>query len=480
MPGTVRTSGGLPGAWYRWHRRWIAGWLTTALVGAPMAARAQDRPVVFVHGFMSDGTTWAGAASRLQAGLALVPATPTVSSPASYESQAAELQSQFGALGPDVVAVGHSNGGLVSRQWSRQHPVSAIVTVGTPHHGAPLVRNLYAYAGVNNALLASFNDVYRLFAQGCCNWHWILSAYTGVWQLVASATLSALPRVASVLALSGTVPVSVEMQPGSTFLHDINGAANLSREAAHTPGRVGIVSTAYHFYYGGPLRAAYPDDGDALYVLREVARVGMEVYAGYIYAHAPFDEWWAFDIADGMMAAAFYLGVMDEFWCRAVSDVGMQYCAANDTIVPYWSQQYPGAAVINTGWYGPAHTQQTRMSDALLEPALLSFAGVRRRGETPPPVPPVDPGPEVRLYQHIGFAGTSFGSATDQSYVGSAWNDVISSVHVPDGRTVLLFEHADFRGQSLTLTGDADDLRDYPGPGLDGTWNDAVSAIRIE
>lgn len=451
----------------------------TLCLAAPPAS-AQERPVVFVHGFMSDGGTWAGAAARLAQRLELAPATPTLSSRALYESQASELQAQLGHLPSSVVAVGHSNGGLVSRQWARQHPASAIVTVGTPHRGAPLVSNLYFYAGYHNALLSSFNEVYRLFAYGCCSWQWILSAYTGVWQAVASAAVTSVPRVASAIALNGTVPVSFEMQPGSGFLTDINAWPNLSREASQVPGRVGIVSTAHNFYWGGPLRAAYPDDGDALYVLREMARVGLEFYAGYIYAHAPFEESWAFQLANGMLATAYYLGVMDDVWCRAVSDGSMQTCTLNDTIVPYWSQQYPGAATIDTGWSGPAHTQQTRMSDALLEQALVTFAGVRRRGAGGGPPPPIDPGPEVRFYQHTGFAGDSYAAAGEQSYVGSAWNDVISSVHVPSGRRAVLYQHIDFGGESLTLTGDAADLRDYPGPGLDGTWNDAVSSIRIE
>lgn len=463
------------------HVRTPAGLALAAvlcLISPPAAA--QDRSVVFVHGFMSDGGTWAGAATRLAQRLEIAPSTPTLPSRSLYEAQAAALQSQVGHVPADVVAVGHSNGGLVSRQWSRQHPASAIVTLGTPHHGAPLVRNVYSYAGYNDALLSSFNEVYRLFAYGCCNWQWILSAYTGVWQAVASAAVTSVPRIASAIALNGAVPVSFEMEPGSGFLADINGPANLGRESAQVPGRVGIVSTAYNFYWGGPLRAAFPDDGDTLFVLREIARVGLEFYAGYIYAHAGFEEAWAFQLANGMMTTAYYLGVMDDVWCRAVSDGSMQVCTLNDTIVPYWSQRYPGAAVIDTGWGGPAHTQEPRMSDALVEQALVAFAGVRRRGASGTPPPPVDPGPDVRFYQHTGFAGESYAASGEQSYVGSAWNDAISSVHVPPGRSVVLYEHIDFGGESLTLTGDAGDLRDYPGPGLDGTWNDAASSIRIE
>ena len=124
------------------------------------------------------------------------------------------------------------------------------------------------------------------------------------------------------------------------------------------------------------------------------------------------------------------------------------------------------------------------MSDALIEQALTVYAAVRPRGTEPPPPPP-DPNSggqasgDIVVYEHIDFSGASTSWSSSQSYVGSAWNDRVSSVHVPEGRTVVLYEHADFGGASLTLQGDVADLRAFPGPGLDGTWNDVASAIEI-
>ena len=89
-------------------------------------AAAQDRPVIFVHGFGSSGETWSGAASRLQTNLAIQAATPSLNARALYENQADDLQGQSGGLSSDAVAVGHSNGGLVARQWNRQHPLAGV------------------------------------------------------------------------------------------------------------------------------------------------------------------------------------------------------------------------------------------------------------------------------------------------------------------------------------------------------------------
>ena len=86
--------------------------------------------------------------------------------------------------------------------------------------------------------------------------------------------------------------------------------------------------------------------------------------------------------------------------------------------------------------------------------------------------------PEM-FYEHISFNGASFSATADLPFVGWEWNDRISSVRVPPGKVVVLYEHRDYGGQSLTLTSDAPDLRQFPGPGGDRTWNDAVSSIRL-
>jgi len=55
---------------------------------------------------------------------------------------------------------------------------------------------------------------------------------------------------------------------------------------------------------------------------------------------------------------------------------------------------------------------------------------------------------------------------------GWDWNDRISSVHIPPGKTVMLFQDWHFGGATLTLTGDVADLRDFG-------WNDFASSIQI-
>ncbi len=441
-----------------------------------IGAFAEDRPVVFLHGFGSSGESWQATASRLGATLAIRPEVPTTSNRAPYAVQAAEVHGALHWLGGDTVAVGHSNGGIVARQWQQSHPLSGIVTVGTPHSGAPLVHNLATYAGYNYQLLSSIAGVYTAFAAGCCEWQHFLAYYHPYWSLAHTLADVSLREVATAIGVAGAAPVALEMLPGSPYLASLNSPWNLAREAATVPTRVGIVSVAHNFYWGGPLRATWPDYGDTLALYRDIARWGMLFSANAILGTASPSSFWAQHIAGQLMAGSFLLSVMDEWWCQAVSTPGFGQCWQNDTVVPVWSQAYPGGLSLLASFDGPAHTQETQMSDAILHSVLVNHASIPAR-QPPPPPPPS--GGDPTMYEHIWFEGQSFASGGDMWFVGWEWNDRMSSVHVPPGRTVVLYEHADFGGQSLVLTGDATDLRDHAGPSLDGTWNDVVSSIQI-
>lgn len=77
------------------------------------------------------------------------------------------------------------------------------------------------------------------------------------------------------------------------------------------------------------------------------------------------------------------------------------------------------------------------------------------------------------LFEHPGFAGESFTIDGTTDFVGGAWNDRISAVLVPDGATVVLYEHAGFEGNRLDLVA----------PGVvnlgDFGFNDQISSIEV-
>ena len=62
------------------------------------------------------------------------------------------------------------------------------------------------------------------------------------------------------------------------------------------------------------------------------------------------------------------------------------------------------------------------------------------------------------FYEHVNFQGASFCGDTSSAYIGSAWNDRVSSVRVQAGRQLQLFEHANQGGRSVTLKADSANL----------------------
>jgi hypothetical protein len=81
--------------------------------------------------------------------------------------------------------------------------------------------------------------------------------------------------------------------------------------------------------------------------------------------------------------------------------------------------------------------------------------------------------PSVTFYWDINYGGPSFSRSSDMDFVGWDWNDQISSIRIPPGKTVILYQDWLFGGGTLTLTGDIPDLRFYG-------WNDWASSIRIQ
>lgn len=82
----------------------------------------------------------------------------------------------------------------------------------------------------------------------------------------------------------------------------------------------------------------------------------------------------------------------------------------------------------------------------------------------------------VTVFQDVHFEGASmriYGEWTaERGY--DFWNDRISSVYVPEGYRVILYEHSYFRGRRLVLESH------WSAPRGETWWNDRISSIRVE
>lgn len=366
------------------------------LLGCGIAgvARAQDAPVVFVHGLNSSGDTWQSAADRLQQYLAIAPHRPSLTGP-SYGDQANELQARLGGLPGTTVAVGHSNGGIVSRHWSALHPLSGVLTLSTPHHGAPLMAHVGDWVNFNLMAFDLIGAVGTAFGGSYDDSWWVYTAVQGVLSLATQGARDGILQLAGLLALHRWLPIFPEMVPGSGYLSMLNSGANLAREAASIPSRVGIVNVAHNFYWGGVFRAIWPQYGDHFSNALHASAAVLDYYAGVLWSSSNPRDW---SRAQRLSTVAWWLWVHEEFWCRTVSDPSpgaygsSGYCAENDTLVPAWSQVYPNATNILRR-RTPVHKDQTTEMAATVYEALVTFMRVYPRGSTPPGQPPPPPAP---------------------------------------------------------------------------------------
>lgn len=379
----------------RMARRWkpFVGSLVvaTACLGllASHAALAQDRPLVFVHGLNADGGTWQAAADRLRQHLAISPQRPSLSG-SSYEDQVNNLQSQLWWLPGNTVAVGHSNGGIVSRHWSTQHQLDGVLTLSTPHKGAPVFAHVSDWIDFNLMAFDLIGGISAAFGSSYDDSWWVYTAVQGVLSVATQGAQDAVLQLAGLLGLHHWVPIFPQMIPGSSYLSNLNSPGNLGREAGAIPARVGIVNVADNFYRGGVFRAVWPNRGDTISDVLYASAAVLDYYATYLWTSANPQDWHR---AQRLSALAWWFWAHEDMWCRTISDPSPRaysssgFCAENDTLVPTWSQVYPGAINIEKR-RTPAHIDQTRNMEGALYEALTTFMHVSPRGTAPPPNPP--------------------------------------------------------------------------------------------
>jgi len=131
----------------------------------------------------------------------------------------------------------------------------------------------------------------------------------------------------------------------------------------------------------------------------------------------------------------------------------------------------------------------TRRSTWYLATALLiSGCGA---GPTAPSATDARDG--ITIYEHPQFKGISRVLLTDVEDLDDLsggcnqdgrfdvtfdFDDCISSIRVPQGLRVTVYEDPHYRGASVTFTADVGDLDDVKGP-CGGDWDDCISSIRV-
>jgi pimeloyl-ACP methyl ester carboxylesterase len=378
----------------------LAAFVLAAAFCAADGASAQDRPTVFLHGFGAEASDWAPTADRLKQTIALQPHIPSLKWRETFEDQGRKLQatSEFANLPSNTVAVGHSNGGIVAREWSKAHALSGLVTIGTPHQGAPILSLLTSWINFAAAAPAVLNVAVEAFSSAS-DWTWVYAEIEAFLKWVSSFSIWSVVNLVTSIGVELAMPVANEMMPQSTYLTQLNSTQNLAREASAVPGRAGIVSVAHNYYYAGPARAIAPDYADTIATAMYASAFGLLAWADYIFLEADPTDFTAFQQMTSLQHVAGFIFSIDPTYCRYVSRWDASDCVPNDGMVPADSQAYPGAPIILIGTEndGPAHKQEKQRGDDALYLALTTFAHVPARGSEVPPAPtppPPAPAPE--------------------------------------------------------------------------------------
>ena len=337
-------------------------------VVANVANAQADRPVVFVHGLSSSGQTW-GMAAYLQGIYRLQPKLPNLpdNGHATYGAQAVALQTFLNSDTSDVIAVAHSNGGIVSRV-ARQNGlnVRSITTIGTPHQGAALAQNvLNGRLGMWGG--AMFSALGSPWAYAPVSWwspvRFLLNLFKAV-SLLWQATVQL-----GVQIFTSSWAVLQELTPGSTFhVYGLGTADIHGVPESAIPNRVSIQVSAPDPSTGIFFAGTMPTHRTAGIASR-TAMIAIYVMFSQYYSSAASStndmgrRWQLASSSASFANGATALLTMDRNWCDFIGAANGPFttalggCAPSDGIVPLAAQYWPGATSITTSALG--HSAET-------------------------------------------------------------------------------------------------------------------------
>jgi pimeloyl-ACP methyl ester carboxylesterase len=325
-----------------------------------LGVAGQGPSIVLQHGFYSDAPTFA----RMEYWLAKHMLVNNVIRHSidwrqTYENQASQLHIALRSadyIAPTMIVVGHSNGGMIGRYLGRHPgianeisgspyyyppvPVAGVITIGTPHLGAPVVK----YIGSINTLLGLSGVAARFLC-----WY----SNGGGCHQVGNITGSTVHNF--FMAMAGPVPVLNEMWPRSAY-HD---SFNAQPESF---ARYGIQSYSWKRWqpwriYGDAY--CYPEAycGGSAIVKKADRTFHHDISCSII---GLFITRW--DLAAGCAADAAFMKAFDNIYRRYAEPAPVDDSNYGDGIVPGWSQRYPN--IPDQDQYpvhdGASHTGETK------------------------------------------------------------------------------------------------------------------------
>lgn len=388
------------------QRRVLACALALVATGSA-TAKAQDEPAALVHGVKSNGATWQMAADRLKREFKIVPVAPDLPWTAVFAEQAAQLNSLLPS--GTRMAMGHSNGGLVLRQWNRAYERNdRVASVGSLHQGAPLAENalkgnVYRIGGYIASDIADAAQYYTYYeTRGVENvvGYFVFNSLYNLFRFTRDlGRIVAANGFALGVGTGMAVPVLYDMSPQrSTIIPELNSSANLARESQAMVARVGIVSqmpTAINQMFF----TLTPPNASLWTRLREIGHGGAVAAFFYYSYHLDEDHPYYYQLRSGAWrwaVVAMDLLDIDAVWCyltgtlRAYTRYGIYTyaiaCDGSDGIVPVSSQRYPNFTKEYFVLGGPTHMRE-KTDPVVIDRMVRTFREDFRAVDRPPGSP---------------------------------------------------------------------------------------------
>ena len=318
--------------------------------------------IVFQHGIFSSAKTWDRMKNWLNQDFRFgTEIIPSLSSTDSLSNQGTALKSQIdSAGGGGYILIGHSQGGLISRAAgqlyqtanSNQTTVAGVVTLDTPHQGAPIA--LTPGVAISAGLQALANNLWQ--STGC------ITAYDNFICFTAALIYTGAPPAAAWFESQAT-PALYDLVPGSSFLNQLNSYPEGFKQAgivSYTPMRFNEVRILDDFVFL-PIAGCYPETWCGERVMAKDVQITYDVVLAWFffalfeefYDPNNFDYWAA--LADQLGQILFLLDAVDGFWNGIVSGF-----TSSDALVPVSSQNYPYTSAVQYPLHGAdSHTGST-------------------------------------------------------------------------------------------------------------------------
>jgi pimeloyl-ACP methyl ester carboxylesterase len=319
---------------------------------APSTASAQ-KAIVMNHGVLSNGQTWDSATVRLQRrfGSTVQTFRPNREWTHRISPQVTDLLAELnsnGVSGRSPIVVGHSLGGVVSRGLVRSMNADAIITVGAPNQGHPLVANSWRLTEKYLLLSAAVAPIVYLANCGepQLDWYTCRTLERFAERIIEFSAILAAGQ-ALVYISSSFVE---DLDPGSAFVDTLNSAVGHERVQERHNIVVQLSSGAL-----GPIPMLYEDPQQAWAVFDRFTSAGyyMLEYGMDLISMGccSFSNPLALGGA-ALIGAGWEMLTLGDTWSSALGGW------PHDGFIPVSAQYYPGATVYNL--IGPSHVQETR------------------------------------------------------------------------------------------------------------------------